>query len=304
MPARNFAPHDEANEAVEPPSFAAKFRTSPLAALFAVVALIALFAYAISAWQVYGFARYVWAVPILLCFAAAVIADLLSLAGLFATYLLRNAKWIVRAYAWFVFLLMTGLSIAAAESYAHWRTLDEVAQQLATQKGGEAAQVASGSVVVALALSVHLLIIVRRHATTEAPPRPSAPRQVKAPTAPKAPPEKPVEKPVERKNMPAEIDSHPDKPRRPMIRRRGGRDNAKRVEALQLLDEGKRPAEVAKHVGVSTRSVQIWASKAKEAKDQAGGVPPAIAAIPAAPIDAKPQVNGHDVRTPSTEEVS
>lgn len=137
-------------------------RRLPLAlvALFAVVGTIAALAYAINAWQVFGFASHVWHLPFVLCMGAAVVADALSLSGLFATYLLRNAPRRVRAYAWSVFLGMTGLSIAAAESFASWRRLP-----VAQQADGEAfsAQVAAGAIVVALAFATHLLIVANRH---------------------------------------------------------------------------------------------------------------------------------------------
>jgi hypothetical protein len=153
-----------------------------LRALFAVVALIALFAYVISAWQVFGFARFVWQLPFVLCFGAAVVADLLSLSGLFATYLLREANWHVRAYAWVVFLLMTGLSIAAAESFAEWRRLTEAQQRAYSHID---AQFAAGAIVVALALAVHLLIVCVRHVDVaeralDRPARPAA-RPVRTP---------------------------------------------------------------------------------------------------------------------------
>jgi hypothetical protein len=131
-----------------------------LTALFAVVGCIAALAYAINAWQVFGFARHVWKLPIQLCFGAAVVADALSLAGLFATYLLRNAPKRVRAYAWAVFLSMTGLSIAAAESFASWRRLTP-AERIHGQSPD--AMIAAASIVVALALAAHMLIIAKRY---------------------------------------------------------------------------------------------------------------------------------------------
>lgn len=150
-----------------PPTFprlALRSPTPALAALFVVVGVIAAFAYGINAWQVFGFAQHVWRLPAALCYAAAVVADSLSAAGLFATYLLRFAPLRVRAYAWVVFLGMTGVSIAAAESFAMWRRL---AAELRAENGWGDAQIASGVIVVALALSMHLLIVVRRYTQTD-----------------------------------------------------------------------------------------------------------------------------------------
>lgn len=248
------------------PANEAKFRIAaspPLVALFIVVSLIAAFAYGISAWQVYGFAQHVWGLPFELRFAAAVIADLLSLAGLFATYLLRTAKGSVRAYAWVVFLLMTGLSIAAAESFAHWRTLTPVEQIIATHQGGLPAQVASGAVVVSLALAVHLLIIVRRHAPLPAESvtlvpqeKPQVKAEAVAPSAHVAPlaPPKQIARP--KPAAPAPISNH--------------------AAAADRVIAGKvASAEIAAELGVSPRAVQLWV-KARRAE-----------------LAAKPQVNGH-----------
>jgi len=147
-----------------------------LASLFVVVSVIAAFAYAINAWQVYGFAANVWQLPAVLCVFAALVADALSLAGLFTTYILRRAKLHVRAYAWFVFLSMTSLSILAAESFAKWRQLPQSSRDLFANEpslieadsvaGGvlDDANVAAAVIAPALALAVHLLIICVRHA--------------------------------------------------------------------------------------------------------------------------------------------
>lgn len=144
-----------------------------LGALYVVVSLIAFAAYAICAWQVFGFSSHVWRLPRELSFGAAVVADLLSLAGLFATYQLRRASGWVQAYAWAVFLGMAGLSIAAAESYATWRFAPIGAKP---ETVGDA-RVASAAIVIALALAVHLLIICRNHAPgAEAPPALQPPR--------------------------------------------------------------------------------------------------------------------------------
>jgi hypothetical protein len=254
----------------------------PLVALFAVVSLIAAFAYGISAWQVYGFAAHVWGLPEPLRIASAVIADLLSLAGLFATYLLRSAAKRVRAYAWFVFLLMTALSIAAAESFAHWRTLDEAAQIIATHRGGFAAQVASGAVVVSLTLAVHLLIVVRRHVS----PEDASPPEVKTPAPTKS--TRHVVTPAEQDAGRAPVTERPARPavapgsisrrvKAQVSARSGGQDHM--VAAQRVVDDGERTKDVAAELGVTPRSVQNWVKELTELRST---------------VSAKPQVNGHE----------
>ena len=231
----------------------------PLFALFAVVSLIAAFAYGISAWQVYGFADHVWGLPLPLRFASAVIADLLSLAGLFATYLLRTASLRVRAYAWSVFLLMTALSIAAAEAFAHWRTLDPDAQEVATHQGGLASQVASGAVVVSLALAVHLLIVVRRHVME--PPTAAAARTPTNPAATVAPPLARTPATAAPKPIAAQ---QPKPVVAPANKPAGKSPEARDAFARRVVEQGERPADIAVEAGVSKRAVEMWAGRYRE----------------------------------------
>ncbi len=361
-----------------------------LVALFVVVGLIAALAYAINAWQVFGFARHVWKLPVALCFGAAVVADALSLSGLFATYLLRSAPRKVRGYAWIVFLAMTGLSIAAAESFAVWRRLPP-SEALGSQ-------VAAGGIIVALALATHLLIIAKRHvAPTKTVDVSSAEAvagvpveltaETGAPGVYRAIGETPTP-PLyigSTSNLPNRIASHKaqsewfsqvvkwvfepysslddarvaevalveaEQPvynkrlrtgsrdyQRPMppgavvetvkpsvdvervrtprrlsrinpIPRKGGQVGPRpvspeRAEYVRRVLAGERAADVAREAGVSKRSVELWVKKARESEETGPEESaPAIAAVPTTAIPAKPQVNGHDIRTPSTEEVS
>ena len=48
----------------------------------------------------------------------------------------------------------------------------------------------------------------------------------------------------------------------------------RRKRALELLESGKRVKEVAKHIGVTERSVRYWKNEAKEPKDKSGMRPP------------------------------
>lgn len=243
---------------------------APLLALFAVVAAIALCAYAISAWQVFGFASHVWRLPGELCIAAAIVADLLSLAGLFATYLLRRAKLFVQLYAWFVFLAMTGLSIAAAESYASWRFAKPFARPDVTFD----ARVASGAIVIALALAVHLLIICRNHLTPEGVFTERAPREVKAERrepapAPAKPPTAPAVPHVVRKER---TESGKTQVKAPVkTRKDDGKSARRRALVEDVIDGRKTSAEVAAAEGVSVRAVQLWkqAAEAERVPDPA-----------------------------------
>lgn len=244
-----------------------------LVALFAVVTLIAAFAYSINAWQVFGFARHVWRLPLALCFGAAVVADALSLAGLFATYLLRTAKMSVRAYAWVVFALMTSLSIAAAESFASWRTLPgnggHVDPSLA-----RSASVAAAAIVVALALATHLLIVAKRHASDVLAPSEPPVRKPPAKTPPppaKSEGEAPkTERPERRETPPApppvSSGAGAQRTRRPRRGSAGAHTQEERDALARRVVAGERAVLVAKDAGVSKRSVENWTKAYRERK--------------------------------------
>lgn len=76
--------------------------------------------------------------------------DLFSLCGIAATYLLRRAEWRVQLYAWCVFLVPSGLSVAGNIAHAEHRGL--------ATPGVVGAAVAP----VILALATHLVVVVRR----------------------------------------------------------------------------------------------------------------------------------------------
>lgn len=246
-------------------------RNYPLAlrALFVVVGLIATLAYAINAWQVFGFARHVWQLPLALCFGAAVVADALSLAAVFATYLLRSAKRSVRAYAWAVFFGMTGLSIAAAESFAAWRNLPDVTKT-AGGGTGQAAQVAAGAIVVALALAVHLLIVVRRHVAPDPAPAPPSPARSGAPS-PMVKTAPPAGFPVPGVRVPA----GPAQRAVPGRKTPDPRSDRRVLAAKRVIDRGEDTAKVAADLNCSVRAVQLWVKAETErraAGDRSGPV--------------------------------
>jgi hypothetical protein len=231
---------------------------APLRGLFAVVFAIAGCAYAISAWQVFGFAKHVWHLPVELCFAAAIVADLLSLAGLFATYLLRRAKAAVQLYAWFVFLAMTALSIAAAESYATWRFASPAARPDVTFD----ARVASAAIVIALALAAHLLVICRNHLTPEAEP-PAVPEPAPKAKAVPAPAPKPTgpqpeapAAPVVRKERPETGKTQVKAPVK--TRKDDGKTGHRDALVRDIIAGRKTTLGVADSEGVSVRAVQLW----------------------------------------------
>jgi len=84
--------------------------------------------------------------------------DGLTLVGVVATYMLRTAPWHVRAYAWGVFAVALGASIAGNLSHA-------LAHHLSRQ-----GQVGAAAWPVFLALASHVVIVVRRRQE----PRPTA----------------------------------------------------------------------------------------------------------------------------------
>jgi hypothetical protein len=222
-----------------------------LAALYAVTTPIAGLAYGISAWGVYGFANTVWHLPVALCVAAAVVADLLSLAGALATYVLRDAPLKVRAYTWAVFFGMTLLSFGAQEAFASARTIGDHDEHV-----GVPARIASGAIVLALALAVHLLIVVRRNAPS------TAVQIVREPGAAK--PSGPVfqyAKPIGPALAPKTRTATPRRNRVVEPLGRAGRAaNPKRDQwAKAVVEGGETASDVARRAGVSSRAVQKWA---------------------------------------------
>jgi hypothetical protein len=256
-----------------------------LAALYAVTTPIAALAYGISAWGVYGFANTVWHLPFAGCIAAAVVADLLSLAGALATYVLRDSRLRVRAYTWGVFFGMTALSLGAQESFASARTIGKNGEHV-----GVPARIASGAIVLALALSVHLLIVVRRNApdaTTrsvrEHPPA-EVPAAVAKPTFQYAKPIGPVPPPK------PQTDGR-RRSRQPQPTGRPGRTaNPNRDKwARAVVEGGEDTADVARRAGVSPRAVQKWAETYR-----AQHAIPAIALTDGVFTQTEPQVNGYE----------
>lgn len=244
--------------------------------LFAVTSLVALLAFGLTAYGMYGFAHHVLRYPAALAVAAAVIADLFSLCGLIATYALRRSPLRVRVYGWTVFLGFNAISVAGNEAFAVYRKL--------SMEGRVGAAVAP----IALAFAVHLLVIVRRE--TE---RPSA--------APERATERPVATRSERKSDPAIAPGRTDVPIETEINctatdlplapergvvsgnvlaaqdternRKSGRVAAQdgpkgKARRILTLDEkaaavrrvldGESPASVADDLGITTRAVQKW----------------------------------------------
>jgi hypothetical protein len=278
--------------------FAMSLRRIPFAlrALFAVTALIACLAYGISAWGVFGFAREIWRLPLSLCFAAAIAADLLSLAGALASYVLRDANAKVRAYTWSVFFVMTGLSVGAQESFAASRGLPP------------SARVASGAIVIALAASVHLLIVGKRHAPPSGAPEFAKIVETPAPAEANAKNSQPQAKRTDsddKPHVPAEpariaapatgaaagavIEQPPKRTKRPSTATVDHDDISRRVLAKEITYEQARIEG-----GVKTRrSVELWVAAYRERHPVADVITKRAPDATPTPIDLVP-INGYD----------
>jgi hypothetical protein len=267
--AREIRPDAHANEALARGQW-----PGVLVALAAATALVALLAFAITAHGLYGFAREVWRLPVLLAAAAAVNADLLSLCGVFATYALRHSRWQVRLYAWLTFLLFNLLSVAGNEAYAAHQDLE--------MPGRVAAAVAP----VALAFATHMLVVVRREleaaqravgealATTRSDcnsdpaiadgrtPKPlGGEDQLHVQLSPQdadLPPAAIALQVTQRKNK-----SSATRPRNSA--RQAADPSARRGYAVREVENrGRSAAEVAREIGATPRAVQMWVKQHRE----------------------------------------
>lgn len=146
--------------------------------LIAFTVLVALVTFALSFYGLEDFGRTGMGLPHWLSPLVPLGVDLFSVCGIAATYLLRFARARVRAYAWFVFLVPTLLSVAGNMAHAAHRNL------------GGAGIVGAAVAPVVLALSAHLVVVVRRHmerADTEPDTDIGPLAQVSAPPAPGVP---------------------------------------------------------------------------------------------------------------------
>lgn len=165
-------------------------------------------------------ARLAWLVPIGI--------DGLTLCAVAATFVLRHASWHIRAYAWAVFGVAIGASVAGNLSHAYERHLKPEGM------AGAAAWP------ILLALASHLVIVTRRaierHDSKPAP----APKQRSADVTVAEVATRPVRKPV-----PA-------------------RDGDTKIRACQMWTAGKSCQEIADALGVSKKSAERYTAELRQ----------------------------------------
>lgn len=239
----------------------AKPRLRIIPVLMAVTGFVAAVTFALSALGLFGFAHDGMRLSVEAAWMVPLGVDLLSVAGMVATYALRNSRTRRRVYAWTVFGFAVVASVAGNEAHAAERNLPP------------AGMAAAALPPVFLALAVHLLIVVRRDLETVPlkfrPPALTPPvvAQVAGhtprPAAPSAAPALPPGEAI----PPAAL------PKAPRGRQGSGRraTGDVRARALQLLRDGSSCAEAALAVGVSKRSVELWRNAAAEAAKLGGG---------------------------------
>ena len=193
--------------------------------------------------------------------------DVFSLCGIAATYLLARAPARIRLYAWTVFLVPAGLSVAGNLAHAQARDL------------ASAGMVGAAAAPIVLALAAHLVVVVRRQLLRDSLPA-SQPTPTSEPsfTQPSAP----------ETLSPAEAEAA--QPRRP----HNATPDEVRLLALRLLDDGADFAQAATEVGVTARTVQRWfdervaAVKVRSRRPRAGrrnGQPGGDTPVTAPPAD-------------------
>jgi hypothetical protein len=216
----------------------------PLRVAFAVLicctVLVAVVSFALSFYGLNDYGHRVMALPRWLSPLVPAMVDLFSLCGIAATYLMRRAAYRVRVYAWAVFLVPTGLSVAGNLAHAESRALVH-----AGLAGAAAAPVI-------LALATHLVVVVRRHLETDTGPdmiRDLDPMPV-WPEFEQVMPDVPVL--VNGNGHRPAVDTSSD---------------SAQARALTLLLDPRverTVSEVATEVGVDPRTVQRWADRVHE----------------------------------------
>lgn len=127
-------------------------------ALLGCTIAVALVSFALSFYGLEDYGRQVMGLPYGLSAGVPIGVDLFSLCGIAATYMLRRAAWRIRAYAWLVFCVPTGLSVAGNIAHAQHRGL------------GQAGIGGAAAFPVILALATHLVVVVRRYLDSGAGP--------------------------------------------------------------------------------------------------------------------------------------
>lgn len=111
--------------------------------------LVALATFAVSAYGLFGYGAHVLHLGVL-AFVLPAGVDLLSLCGIYTTYVTRNDAWHLRAYAWCVFGVPVVASVAGNAAFA------------STRGDATAGVIGAGFPPILLALAVHSVIVVRR----------------------------------------------------------------------------------------------------------------------------------------------
>lgn len=212
-----------------------------------MVAISALCMFAIQAWFTYGFAYHVWGLPFALAFGSPVALDAYVVTLMFIAFHMRGARWYVAAWIWVLLCAGVGAQMAASEAFAVHLGM------------GAAGRVASLLPAPFLAGALHALILLgRQHPAVRRPaealPRTAAPRPAKPAT------------------RPAEVPAFPPLTAVPSPARRGTgrRPDHRQPAALARVDNGEPAAAVARSMGLSPRTVQVWVDKANRS-----GAPPA-----------------------------
>jgi hypothetical protein len=193
--------------------------------------------------------------------------DILSLCGVTATYLLRDAKTRVRAYAWLVFGVAVALSVAGNLTHA-------VARHLSP-----AGMVGAAAWPILLALASHLVIVTRRALdrgddSDTATAAASVPAAVAAPATPVV--------------APAPADEVVRVPRQPVG------DSGARATARGRVAAGESCDTVARALGVSKRSVERWTGDIREVRQRSPlSVAADLVSAPPAEVTTPHRINGH-----------
>ena len=192
--------------------------------------------------------------------------DGLTLVAVAATSILRHAPWHIRAYAWLVFAISVGLSVAGNLSHA-------VAEQLTWQ--GEIGAAASPLL---LALASHLVIVTLRAIERQQEAQRAA--QAGDSDAPDvATPDAPASRPVApTHDTPPARPSHPVAPRHVTVTRPPRPNAGPRVtdvadRARQMWTAGKSHAEIALALGVSKKTAERYTEPLRRATPVADDEP-------------------------------
>lgn len=126
--------------------------------LIALAALVVLGAFGLSYHGLYEFGRVIVHLPHEGALVVPIALDVFSLVAMFAAFLTHDAPWKVRAYCWGIVIATVGVSVVANAIYA-WYVLET--------EGDTKYAVAAVSLAalwpILTALSLHLIIVARRH---------------------------------------------------------------------------------------------------------------------------------------------